>query len=229
CGAAGGAGASTLAAALARVATRSHPTTLLDAVDHSGGLDLLLGVEETPGIRWPELRLGEGTVDAVDLRAALPVTPDGITCLSAARSTIADPFSLTPELVRPVLQALQDSAGVTIVDTPSHGPVADAVADSCDHVVLLIPAEVRAAAAAAGLVSGFGARRCTVAGVLRHRSWSGLSRADVEKITRCEILSTLGTVSRLSRSVELGGLPQRLPAPLATTARLVLESAGVAL
>jgi len=34
-------------------------------------------------------------------------------------------------------------------------------------------------------------------------------------------------VPRLSRTVELGGLPERLPGQLATTARLILENAGV--
>ena len=229
CGAAGGAGASTLAAAMARVAAGAHPVTLIDADDRSGGLDLLLGLEETPGIRWPELRLGEGTVDGADLRAALPTTSDGIACLSAARSTIADPFRLTPGLVGPVLEALRAAPGVTIIDMPGGGEVADAVADACRHVALVVPAEVRPAAAAAGLVARFTARRCTVAGVVRHRHWSGLGTGDLEKITHCDMITPLGNVPRLSRTVELGGLPDRLPGQLSATARLVLEHAGVKL
>lgn len=227
CGAAGGAGTSVLAAALARTAARSHPVTLVDAAEFSGGLDLLLGLEETPGARWPELRLGEGAVSAADLRAALPTTADGIACLSAARTTLADPFRLTPEVLTPVLEALRTAPGVTVIDLPVEGPVTDAVTDACDHVVLLIPAEVRPAAAAARLVARLTAARTAVTGVVRHRHWSGLTSADIGAITRCDILTDLGNVPRLSRTVELSGLPERLPGPLATTARLVLEKAGV--
>ncbi len=227
CGAAGGAGTSVLAAAMARVAARSHPTTLVDAAEFSGGLDLLLGLEETPGVRWPELQLGEGAVSAADLRAALPVTGDGIACLSAARTTVDDPFRLTPEVLSPVLESLRGAPGVAVIDVPLEGTCTDAVMDACDHAVLLIPAELRPAAAAARLVARLHAARTTVTGVVRHRHWSGLSTADVGDITRCPILTELGNLPRLSRTVELGGLPERLPGQLATTARLLLENAGV--
>ena len=175
------------------------------------------------------MRLGEGAVVGTDLRAALPTTGDGIACLAGARSTIADPFRLTPGLLAPVLEARRVSPGVTIVDMPAEGPVADTVIDACGHVALVIPAEVRPAAAAARLVARFTARRCTVTGVVRHRNWSGLSTAELQGITHCDILTSVGTVPRLSRTTELEGVPERLPGPLATTARLLLENAGVAL
>ena len=227
CGAGGGAGASTLAAAMSRVALRSGPVTLVDAAEYSGGLDLLLGLEETPGVRWPELQLGEGAVAAADLRAALPTTADGIACLSAARSTVADPFRLAPEALGPVLESLAAAPGTTVIDVPVESPLLETVADACDHVVILIPAELRPAAAAARLNARLGTSRTTVTGVVRHRNWSGLSTADIADITRCPILTELGNLPRLSRTLEMDGLPERLPGLLATTARLLLENAGV--
>ncbi|RSZ64434.1 hypothetical protein EAH68_05435 [Corynebacterium hylobatis] len=229
CGAVGGAGTSTLAAALARTVARHHPVTLIDADSHSGGLDLLLGLEDTPGARWPDLRLGEGTVAGTDLRAALPTTSDGIAVLSAARSTLADPFRLGPEHMRPVLEALGGSPGITVVDLPAHGPVTETVTGTCDRLALLIPAEVRAAAAAAGLVADLVRGRTATIGIARHRGWSGLTIDDLSRITRCQIIGELGQLSRLPRTVELGGLPDRLPGPLGATARLIAEDAGVAL
>ncbi|MCS5478307.1 septum formation initiator [Corynebacterium sp. YIM 101645] len=229
CGAVGGAGTSTLAAALARTVARHHPVTLIDADGHSGGLDLLLGLEDTPGARWPDLRLGEGTVAGTDLRAALPTTPDGIAVLSAARSTLADPFRLRPEHMRPVLEALDGSPGITVVDLPAHGPVTETVTGTCDRLALLIPAEVRAAAAAAGLVTDLARGRTATIGIARHRGWSGLTADDLSRITRCQIIGELGQLSRLPRTVELGGLPDRLPGPLGATTRLIAEDAGVAL
>ncbi|QGU03589.1 septum site-determining protein Ssd [Corynebacterium comes] len=227
CGSAGGAGTSTLAAALARTAARHHPVTLIDADDHSGGLDLLLGLEDLPGARWPDLRLGEGTIAGTDLRAALPVTPDGIAVLSTARSTIADSFRLAGKSVRPVLEALGAAPGITIVDLPAHGPAAEAVTDVCDRVVLLIPAEVRAAASAARLVTELTRTRTATVGIARHRGWSGLTAEDLAKITRCRIIGELGHLPRLARAVELGGLPERLPGALTATTRVILADAGV--
>jgi secretion/DNA translocation related CpaE-like protein len=229
CGAVGGAGTSTLAAALARTVARHHPVTLIDADGHSGGIDLLLGLEDTPGARWPELRLGEGTVAGADLRAALPTTPDGIAVLSAARSAVADPFRLSPESMRPVLEALGGAPGVTVVDLPAHGPVTETVTGTCDKLVLLIPAEVRAAAAAAGMVADLDRNRTATVGIARHRGWSGLTLDDLSRITRCQIIGELGRLPRLPRAVELGGLPERLPGPLATTARLIAGDVGVTL
>ncbi|WP_234464930.1 CpaE-like family protein [Corynebacterium macginleyi] len=57
-GASGGVGVSTFAAALARshcMAGEQSRALLIDATAHSGGLDLLLGVETSPGARWPDL------------------------------------------------------------------------------------------------------------------------------------------------------------------------------
>src|SRR2546421_294935 len=52
----GGAGASTLACALAVTAARSgHRTMLIDGDPLGGGLDVLLGGERAGGLRWPDL------------------------------------------------------------------------------------------------------------------------------------------------------------------------------
>ncbi|GAB2502437.1 septum site-determining protein Ssd [Corynebacterium atrinae] len=224
-GAAGGAGTSTLAAAVARRARRCDvEVTVVDGCPNSGGLDLLVGVEETPGARWPDLGLGEGAVSAADLRAALPATSDGIAILSAARSTVADPFKLNAESFLPVVESLRAGSGLTVLDLP-HG--ADhTVFEACDLVVLLVPAEVRPAAAAASLAKDLRLTRTGIVLLARHRAWSGLSAEDLEKLTGCEVIAELGTISRLARTVELSGLPSHLPRPLAAAADAVLIEAG---
>lgn len=228
-GASGGAGTSTLAASIARVAAaQSQRVTLIDAAEHSGGLDLLLGLEDSPGARWPELRLGEGVVEAEDLRSALPATRDGIAVLSTARSTIADPFRLHRESIEPVLDSLRGFSGVTIIDLPPGGQIADGVViDACDLAIMLIPAEVRPAAAAAQMSADLRRSRTQIAAIVRHRGWSGLSNEDVEKLTRCEVIAELGSISRLARTTELAGLPDSLPRPLAVAAKAVLVEAGI--
>lgn len=222
-GASGGVGASTFAAALARTQCAAGGRALLvDAHPYSGGLDLLLGVEAEPGARWPELTVGDGSIDAADLYRALPSTPDGVAVLSAARSTVADPFRLDKDLLARVVGAAQAGEGICVVDcTPETIP------DACTHVVIVVAAEVRSAASAAQLLVRLDAarRRCVV--VLRQRQWASLSAAEVERIVRSTVLAELPTLRGLTRAVEIGGLPQRLPAPLRKAARAVLEEVGV--
>lgn len=230
-GSCGGAGASTLAGAIARVAAQGEagPVALVDGVENSGGLDLLLGLEESPGARWPDLRLGEGAVAADDLRSALPTTRDGIAVLAAARSTIADPFELDPQAVAAVLESLGSGTGLTVVDLAPDGPLStsgEVVLNACDHVALVVPAEVRPAAAAARLTARLVHGRTPVTVVARHRGWSGLTPEDLEKLARADVIAELGTIARLPRTVELTGLPDPLPRPLATAARAVLDEAG---
>ncbi|WKE51167.1 septum formation initiator [Corynebacterium tuberculostearicum] len=221
-GASGGVGTSTFAAALARTQCAADGRALLvDAHPCSGGLDLLLGVEAEPGARWPELTVGDGSIDAADLYRALPSTPDGVAVLSAARSTVADPFRLDKDLLARVVGAAHAGEGICVVDcTPETIP------DACTHVIIVVATEVRSAASAAQLLVRLDAarRRCVV--VLRQRQWASLSAAEIERIVHSTVLAELPTLRGLTRAVEIGGLPQRLPAPLRKAARAVLEEVG---
>ncbi|MGW2665433.1 septum site-determining protein Ssd [Nocardia tengchongensis] len=92
-GAGAGAGASVLAAAVALTAAgRFRDRTLLvDCAPYGGGLDLLLGLEKTPGLRWPDLTIEHGRVSAPALHAALP-SVSGLAVLSCGRGTPAREF-----------------------------------------------------------------------------------------------------------------------------------------
>lgn len=221
-GAAGGAGASTFAASLGRVAGPAATPTLIDADPGAGGLDLLLGLEDATGARWPELTLGAGAVAAADLRAALPATPDQIRVLTGARTTVADSYRLTAAEVIAALTSFRRSTGLTVVDLPRGGELAEEVLEHCDTMVLLVPAEVRPVAAAAQLLNRWRAHQVRTALVARHRGWSGLDVSDLERITRGEVVAELPTVSRLARQLEIQGLPLSLPKPLARAAEAVL-------
>ncbi|WP_433564193.1 septum site-determining protein Ssd [Nocardia sp. CA-151230] len=85
-GAGAGSGASVLAAAVALTAAgRFRDRTLLvDCAPYGGGLDLLLGLERAPGLRWPDLTIEHGRVSAPALHEALPATA-GLAVLSCGR------------------------------------------------------------------------------------------------------------------------------------------------
>lgn len=87
-GAGGGAGASTLAAATAlRGAARRvrRDTVLIDGAPLDGGIDLVLGMENVPGLRWPDLVIEDGRVSAAALHNALPAASPGLAVLSCGR------------------------------------------------------------------------------------------------------------------------------------------------
>ncbi|WP_296202478.1 septum site-determining protein Ssd [uncultured Corynebacterium sp.] len=223
-GAGGGAGASLLAAALARTAGQHRAdgaVTLVDAGEFSGGLDLLLGLEQQPGARWPELRLGQGAIAGHELRAALPTTADGVAVLSAARSAVADPFRLELPAVEAASESVRGQAGISIFDCDWH-----LLPRQAQHVVVLAAAEVRSTAVAAQLVARLAAdnRRCHL--VVRDRGWSGLGLGEVEKICHADAVAQVPTSKKLAAAVEMGGLPQRLPRAIEATCRQILQAVG---
>ncbi|WKD56724.1 hypothetical protein CAPI_00725 [Corynebacterium capitovis DSM 44611] len=219
-GAAGGVGTSTFGAALARQAGAAHTPTLIDADRYSGGLDLLLGIEGEIGARWGEIVVGEGAVNRDDVRRALPATKDGIAVLTHARTTVNDPYALDGATLERLITAV-GGAGLTVVDAPVD------LLPRVDVVVVLTPAEVRGAAAAARLVAECAAAGATCAMVVRHRGWSSLSAQEVERVAHTHVVAEVGNIPRLSRVVETSGLPQRLPRALARGADAVLREVGL--
>ena len=217
-GSAGGVGVSTLAVALAREA---HAALLVDASPYSGGLDLLAGIEAAPGARWPDLATGTGAVDPVELVRALPTTPEGIAVLSAARTATAGATTMSPTRRAAILQAACLHPDTVVVDC-LPGDIPDAV----DHVVVVTAAEVRPAAACAELVAQLRARSLDCSVVVRHRQWSGLDSGEVAALVHADPVAELPTLRGLTKQIETGGLPRRLPRGLASVARRVWESAG---
>jgi len=152
-GAAGGAGTSTLAAALARSLRRQvGETTLVDLHTPGGGVDVLLGVEDAPGARWPDLADARGTVDPPDLLAALPRWA-GVPVLSASRYAAAPPQD---DVVLDVVTALVRAGQRIVLDLPgprSWDRAPGNLLRSADVVVLVVPRSAR------GVAGGIAARR----------------------------------------------------------------------
>lgn len=217
---AGGAGCSTFAAALSRVAKEQDKPIIVDANRYSGGLDLLLGIEEEVGARWEEITIGEGDIQRDDVREALPATASGIAVLTSTRTKVTTPFILDQHELDKVVTPLSKS-GLTIVDTSAH-----LVPSRCDYVVVLAPLEVRAAAAAARLIADCRTSSLPVLLVARHREWSGLTIKELERIVGTEVSAELPTIPRLTRAIEVAGLPNKLPRQLERAARRVYALVG---
>jgi len=150
----GGAGASSLACALAVTSAREGTRTLLvDADPLGGGLDVLLGGETTEGLRWPAFAASRGRVGGGALEESLPRL-HALRVLSWDRG---DAVAVPPQAIRAVLAAARRRGGAVVVDLPRR--VDEGVAEVLAQVdvgVLVVPAELRAIAAAQRVASAVG-------------------------------------------------------------------------
>ncbi|MBX9246327.1 hypothetical protein ICW40_16155, partial [Actinotalea ferrariae] len=160
-GACGGVGASTFAALLTREAartgggairtgdgaTQTGDGAVLVELDGSGpGLEVLLGVEEAPGVRWPDLADLRGSLAPEDLDGVLPVWR-GVEVLGTDRRG-GGPTEAALEALWP---ALRMRYATVVVDAPAHalaGPAARLVVDDAARVVVVTSQDVRGVAAA---------------------------------------------------------------------------------
>ena len=107
----GGTGASTLCVGLALAAVRdSRSVALVDCDAMGGGIDLILGAENTPGWRWDKLRNAVGQI--ADITPMLP-TVEGITVVSMERS---DPVPIPGDALEAVVDCLARTHDLVLVD-----------------------------------------------------------------------------------------------------------------
>ncbi|WP_190143721.1 septum site-determining protein Ssd [Streptomyces glebosus] len=151
-GGCGGAGASTLAGALAVTAARTGRRTLLvDGDPLGGGLDVLLGGEKEKGLRWPAFAESRGRVACGALAESLPRL-HSFRVLSWDRGS---DVTIPPPAMRAVMAAARRRGGVVVVDLPRRVDAAAAEAlAQVDMGLLLVPTELRAVAAAQRVAAG---------------------------------------------------------------------------
>ncbi len=134
-GGSGGVGTSVLACAVAvRAAAADRTVLLLDGCRLGGGLDVLMGVEQEPGLRWPDLAAVRGQLDGSELLERLPLS-HGVPVLSFDRGR-EGPLPHGP--VQEVIAASCVTAETVVVDLPSPAdPLFQLLAGCADMVVLV--------------------------------------------------------------------------------------------
>ncbi len=218
----GGAGATTLACALAVTATRAgHSTLLVDGDPLGGGIDLVFGGEQDEGLRWQGLGGTCGRVPAAALAGALP-RMNGLSVLSFDRG---DPGPVPEDAVRAVLAAGRRAHELVVVDLPR-------VVDDCSRavlvaattVLLVVPHEVRAAAAAARVAAPLALLCRDLRVVSRGPSPSGLGGSQIAAALGLPLLAELKPEPGLDLALERGEPPgRRSRGPLSTACGQLLD------
>ena len=224
-GGCGGAGASVFAAALAVTAVRRGERALLvDCDPLGGGLDLVLGAEQVAGLRWPAIDVGGGHVPAAAWHAALPAPPvtgagDELALLSCDRSSQGP----TAAAVAAVLEAGRRAGETVVCDVPRYSTEASVTAlGGVDLTLLVVPAEVRASAAAARVAAQLAEYGGPLRLVVRGPSPGGIAADDIARALDVPLLVAMRPEPGLAGAVEAGRAPGRPRGPLASAAGTVL-------
>ncbi|MGE2717564.1 septum site-determining protein Ssd [Mycolicibacterium litorale] len=211
----GGAGASVFAAALALC---GPDALLVDGDPWSGGLDLLLGAENTAGLRWPDLSLRGGRIGYPALRDALPHHA-GVTLLANGRGG----GEIDANALSAVVEAGSRGGALVVCDVPRRSTAAAEVAlEAADLVVMVVTADVRACAAAGAMAPSLSATNPNVGLVVRGPAPGGLRATEVAASLGLPLLATMRPQPGLAEALERGGLRMSRRSPLATAAGRVL-------
>jgi secretion/DNA translocation related CpaE-like protein len=224
-GGCGGAGASSLAAAVASAAaerTRPGGVLLLDGDPFGGGVDLLLGEEGLAGLRWGDLASTHGRLSGAALRRSLPRSGP-LAMLSWERGAAQ---SAPPDVVRSVLAAARRVHDLVVVDLPRslEPAVADVVAAAAATVVVVLD-DVRAVGAATGLVRRLAEWSSDLRVVVRRRR-GGLPPTLVADTLGLPLLVTVPEDPRFRRAIEEGVGPVARRTAVRSAARSVYELLG---
>lgn len=153
-GGCGGAGATTAAVWIAQAAAGLGVRVLLvDGDPWGGGVELAVAAEESPGLRWPDLSEARGSIDPVQLADSLPVA-GGFSFLSwPASREPSEPVAAAT--TAGVLDAARRWYELVVVDIGRRTEPLQSFAWDCDRILVVVPAQLKAAVAAVRLLQEF--------------------------------------------------------------------------
>jgi secretion/DNA translocation related CpaE-like protein len=218
-GGSGGAGATTVACALAQTASRAGEAVVVDCDPLGPGVDRVLGLESHDGFRWDALCQTTGRLSARSLREALP-RRGSLGALSWLAGTSG---SLQAFAVREALSAARRGHDVVVVDLPrSTDALVEEVAARCDLLLVVVVPTVAGVASATRLCARFPDHhglRLLVRG-------QGIEPRELTRVTGVAVVAEMRDQPRLGEAIDLGLGPVRSPrGPLGRACSTVLTRA----
>lgn len=228
-GGCGGAGASALSAAIAVTAAQSGQRVLLADLDPLGaGADLTLGVDEVPGLRWPDLASARGRLPGGSVREALPRLDD-LAVLAWGRG---EPIDLPTRAVDAVLAAAARTHDLIVLDLPR---VLDASSSTAlrraDELLVVVPARLRATVSAAQLLAAWSSSAPATRAVVRRTPKDALASRTVADALGVRLAMQMRDDPRFDAGLARGeapGLRARSPLRLAAEQWLAQRASAVA-
>jgi secretion/DNA translocation related CpaE-like protein len=222
----GGGGASVFAAALAQSALAQSAVDrrtggealLVDLDPCGGGIDLLLGTETAPGLRWPELADASGRLSWTAVREGLPRYRD-VSVLSCTRTY----HEIEAGAAAAIIGAGRRGGATVVCDLPrSLTTVALCALETADLVAIVTSCDVRGAAATSAVAGVIRSVNPNVGLVVRGPAPGGLRAGEVADIAAVPLLAEMRPEPMLDRQLEQRGIRLAHRSPLATAARKVL-------
>ena len=195
----GGAGASTVACALAgQYATQGLKVCLVDADPRAGGLDVIMGCEQASGMRWVDLVDLEGSVDGAEIYQSLIITR-GVHLVAPKRGQ----FDVEASGITSVIETVATACDVVIIDTPRLSDDMTAQLHSVsDDLLLVMPTTVQASSLVTAHRESLSRNRCGL--VARQIPGSGLTPVAVAQALDIPLRASLPTDARIVEQVEQG-------------------------
>lgn len=217
----GGGGASVFAAALAQSAGAQSVgggALLVDLDPYGGGIDLLMGTETTPGLRWPELADASGRLSWTAVREGLPRSRD-VSVLSCTRIY----HEIEAGAAAAIVGAGRRGGATVVCDIPRSLTTAAVCAlEMADLVAIVTSCDVRGAAATSAVAGVIRSVNPNVGLVVRGPAPGGLRAGQAAEIAAVPLLATMRPEPMLDRQLEQRGMRLAYRSPLATAARKVL-------
>ncbi|MGA8994107.1 MAG: septum site-determining protein Ssd, partial [Nocardioidaceae bacterium] len=196
----GGAGATTLACAIALTAARTRRVSLVDLDPLGPGVDRVVGLDGAGGTRWDGLVTSPGRLGARSLRAALPAV-GGLAVLTWGPGR---PVGLEAGTVREVLSAARRGDEVVVVDLPrALDQVTAEVVTRCDRVVVVADPTVPGIASAGRVLAGLRAL-CVVLGLAVRDGPATVPAQHAAAALDLPLVAVVPRHRRLAEHVDLG-------------------------
>ncbi len=180
---------------------------LVDLDPFGGGIELVVGCEDIPGLRWPEVSRTFGRVSATALRRALPSVGE-LSVLSWSR---LHEVEITPSTARNMVTAGQRGSRVVVIDLARHvDEVVATTLTTADVVLLVSTCDVRSTAAAACMSTLLQPLVSDVRLVVRTTSPGELDATSLATALGLPLAGTVATQRGVARAINEGwGPPAR--------------------
>jgi secretion/DNA translocation related CpaE-like protein len=177
---------------------------LVDADPLGGGVDLVLGWESLDGLRWPALSQASGRISPPSLVGALPARGD-LVVLSWDRGEL---HAAGPEAMATALDAGRRGRDIVVVDLPRRLDDASELAlAAAQRGFLVVPAELRACAAAARVVAVARPHCPALSVVVRGPAPGGLQAREVARSLGLPLAGQMRAEAGLPGALERGQPP----------------------